>query len=147
LHRRWLFKFTVSSSPTWQLIRNEQPLAYMKVSLDLSDQKASQLRGHYYAQYGLTFRGLRLHHGIGNVISSLFLAVKGFFLTLGFVDPIDYDEKCDGSIPLEKILEPNPQTRRFLEDIDRSRCRVWALTNAYRTVRPLPRDALSTQHI
>jgi pyrimidine and pyridine-specific 5'-nucleotidase len=55
---------------------------------------------------------------------------------VSFVDPIDFDEKCDGSLPLEEMLEPDPQTRQLLEDIDRSRCRVWALTNAYRTVRP-----------
>jgi pyrimidine and pyridine-specific 5'-nucleotidase len=45
------------------------------------------------------------------------------------------------------MLEPNPQTRQLLEDIDRSRCRVWALTNAYRTVRPLPRDAWPKQQV
>jgi len=31
------------------------------------------------------------------------------------------------------MLEPNPLVRRLLQDIDRSKCRVWALTNAYRT--------------
>jgi len=52
------------------------------------------------------------------------------------LDPLDFDEKCDASLPLEKMLLPDPRIRKLLEDIDRSKCRVWALTNAYRTVRP-----------
>ena len=48
---------------------------------------------------------------------------------------MDFDEKCDGSLPLEEMLEPNPRVRQLLQDIDRSKCRVWAFTNAYRTVR------------
>jgi len=51
------------------------------------------------------------------------------------VDPIDFNEKCDGSLPLEEMLKPNPRMRQLLQDIDGSKCRVWALTNAYRTVR------------
>jgi len=31
------------------------------------------------------------------------------------------------------MLSPDPRVRKLLEDIDRSKCRVWALTNAYRT--------------
>jgi hypothetical protein len=53
------------------------------------------------------------------------------------VDPLVYDKECDGSLPLEDMLSPDPCTRKLLEDIDRSKCRVWALTNAYRPVRPL----------
>jgi hypothetical protein len=51
------------------------------------------------------------------------------------LDPLDFDEKCDASLPLEKMLSPDPRMRKLLEEIDRSKCRVWALTNAYRTVR------------
>jgi len=82
------------------------------VSLGLTDEEASTLNTQYYTQYGLALRGLHRHHG---------------------VDPIDFDEKCDGSLPLEQMLKPNPLVRRLLQDIDRSKCRVWALTNAYRT--------------
>ena len=56
-------------------------------------------------------------------------------LTTYPVDPIDFNEKCDGSLPLEEMLKPNPLVRQLLQDIDRSKCRVWALTNAYWTVR------------
>jgi hypothetical protein len=68
-------------------------------------------------------------------------------LTLDFVDPLDYDEKCDGSLPLEEMLEPNPHVRQLLMDIDRSKCRVWALTNAYWTVRPFSTLRRSTQYV
>ncbi|KAI0284338.1 pyrimidine 5-nucleotidase [Russula aff. rugulosa BPL654] len=87
----------------------ERVHTYM-VSLGLSDETACILRSQYYTQYGLTLRGLRRHHG---------------------VDPLVYDKECDGSLPLEDLLTPDPYTRKLLEDIDRSKCRVWALTNAY----------------
>lgn len=53
------------------------------------------------------------------------------------LDPLVYDKECDGSLPLEDMLSPDPCTRKLLEDIDRSKCRVWAFTNAYRLVRPV----------
>jgi len=107
-------------------------VAYM-VSLGLSDETASLLRSQYYTQYGLTLRGLRRHHGVG---STVFLSPHpGKALILSLVDPLVYDKECDGSLPLEDLLTPDPCTRKLLEDIDRSKCRVWALTNAYRPVR------------
>lgn len=51
-------------------------------------------------------------------------------------DPADYDLKCDSSLPLEDMIEYNPSVRKLFEDIDRNKVRVWALTNAYRNVRP-----------
>ena len=44
-------------------------VAYM-VSLGLSDETAFTLRSQYYAQYGLTLRGLRRHHGVGSTVFS-----------------------------------------------------------------------------
>ncbi|KAI9512235.1 pyrimidine 5-nucleotidase [Russula earlei] len=85
--------------------------AYIK-SLGLSEEEASNLQSQYYTQYGLSLLGLRRHHG---------------------VDPMDFHEKCDGSLPLEEMLSPDPRVRKLLEDIDRSKCRVWTLTNAYWT--------------
>ncbi|KAF8272551.1 pyrimidine 5-nucleotidase [Lactarius quietus] len=82
------------------------------VSLGLSDEEASTLNSQYYTQYGLALRGLQRHHR---------------------VDPIEFDKKCDGALPLEELLKPDPVVRQLLQDIDRSKCRVWALTNAYQT--------------
>jgi len=82
------------------------------VGLGISHEEASELHRHYYVQYGLALRGLTRHHD---------------------VDPLDFDAKCDGSLPLEDMIEYNPSTRKLLEDIDRCKVRVWALTNAYRS--------------
>ncbi|KAH8105898.1 pyrimidine 5-nucleotidase [Cristinia sonorae] len=82
------------------------------VELGWSDDEASELHHKYYTQYGLALRGLVRHHQ---------------------VDPLDFDRKCDGSLPLEDMIKPDPSLRKLLQDIDRSKARVWALTNAYRT--------------
>ncbi|EGG09193.1 uncharacterized protein MELLADRAFT_34578 [Melampsora larici-populina 98AG31] len=65
----------------------------------------------YIKEYGLAIRGLIRHHKI---------------------DPIDYDQRCDSALPLEDLLEPNPTLRRLLLDIDRSKARVWCITNAFK---------------
>lgn len=49
------------------------------------------------------------------------------------IDPLDFDRKCDGSLPLKEMIRPNPALVKLFKDIDRSKCRVWALTNAYIT--------------
>ncbi|KAI0347235.1 pyrimidine 5-nucleotidase [Trametopsis cervina] len=82
------------------------------VSLGLDDDRATELHHKYYTEYGLAIRGLVTHHEI---------------------DPLDFDQKCDGSLPLEDMIKPDPGLRKLLQDIDRSKARVWALTNAYRT--------------
>ncbi|KAF8195791.1 pyrimidine 5-nucleotidase [Mycena galopus ATCC 62051] len=81
------------------------------VTLGLSEAEASELHLKYYTQYGLALRGLILHHD---------------------VDPVDFDKKCDGALPLEDLISPNPGLRKLLQDIDRTKANVWALTNAYR---------------
>ncbi|KAJ6485155.1 pyrimidine 5-nucleotidase [Mycena vitilis] len=81
------------------------------ITLGLDEVEASELHLKYYTQYGLALRGLILHHN---------------------VDPVDFDKKCDGALPLEDLISPNPSLRKLLQDIDRSKANVWALTNAYR---------------
>lgn len=49
-------------------------------------------------------------------------------------DPLDFNERCDASLPLETLLKPDPSIRQLLLDIDRSKVSVWAATNAYITV-------------
>ncbi|KAJ3814203.1 pyrimidine 5-nucleotidase [Lentinula lateritia] len=73
------------------------------VKLGLSDEEASDLHHKYYTQYGLAL-----------------------------ADPLDFDRNCDQALPLEEMIFPNPVHRKLLKDIDRSRVRVWALTNAYK---------------
>ncbi|KAF9534232.1 pyrimidine 5-nucleotidase [Crepidotus variabilis] len=81
------------------------------VSIGLSHEEASELHLKYYTQYGLALRGLVRHHN---------------------VDPLDFDAKCDQALPLEEMISYSPQVQKLFEDIDRSKVRVWALTNAYR---------------
>ena len=57
-------------------------------------------------------------------------------LLIIFPDPLDFDRKCDQSLPLEEMIHYKPSLRKLFEDIDRSKTRVWALTNAYRPVGP-----------
>ena len=52
-----------------------------------------------------------------------------------FLDPMDFDRKCDGTLPLEDLIQPNPSLRKLFQDLDRRKVRVWALTNAYKNVR------------
>ena len=84
------------------------------LTLGLEEEEASALHLRYYKTYGLALRGLVRHHNI---------------------DPLDFDKRCDQSIPLEEMIHPNPAIRELLQDIDRAKVRVWALTNAYVTVR------------
>ncbi|KAJ9480011.1 Suppressor of disruption of TFIIS [Pseudozyma hubeiensis] len=79
--------------------------------MGLSEDEAKTLHTSYYKTYGLAIRGLVKHHQI---------------------DPLDYDRKCDASLPLEDILRPDHQIKRLLSDLDRTRVRVFALTNAYK---------------
>ncbi|KAG8919881.1 hypothetical protein FRC01_001051 [Tulasnella sp. 417] len=97
----------------------EKIYAYFR-SLDLD---AETLANRYYMDYGLALRGLIRHHQI-----EFALEQRGSPLS----DPLDFDRKCDGALPLDDILKPNPDTIQLLKDFDREKTRVWALTNAYK---------------
>ncbi|KAH9458790.1 hypothetical protein MJO29_009879 [Puccinia striiformis f. sp. tritici] len=90
---------------------SEKILAYF-IKLGLPLEQAQELHTRYYKEYGLAIRGLIRHHSI---------------------DPLDYDKNCDLAIPLEDILSPDQGLRQLLLDIDRSKARVWCITNAYKT--------------
>ncbi|KZW03768.1 pyrimidine 5-nucleotidase [Exidia glandulosa HHB12029] len=85
------------------------------VSLGLPDDEAHKLHMHYYKEYGLALRGLTRHHDIGTHHG------------------LEFDKACDQTLPLEQALAADPAVRKLLQDIDRSKARVWALTNAYIT--------------
>lgn len=84
------------------------------ISLGMSEHEADELHMHYYKEYGLALRGLVRHHAI---------------------DPMDYDRQCDASLPLESLLRPDDEVIDLLSRIDRTKTRVYALTNAYKVVR------------
>lgn len=83
------------------------------IGLGLGEEEAERLHQKYYKEYGLAIRGLVMHHKI---------------------DALEYDSKCDATLPLDTVLKPNESHKEMLRSLDRSKCRVWALTNAYKTV-------------
>lgn len=88
-----------------------QKISQFFLSLGMSQEEATVLHQKYYKEYGLAIRGLSRHHSI---------------------NPLEFDEKCDASLPLDQILQPDLQIRKWLESIDRSKSRVIALTNAFK---------------
>jgi pyrimidine and pyridine-specific 5'-nucleotidase len=78
--------------------------------LSLSPADAATLHRIYYAQYGLALEGLVMHHKI---------------------NPLEYNALVDDALPLEDIISPDPRLRMLLLDFDRSKVRLWLLTNAY----------------
>ena len=83
---------------------------YFSKHLGLSEADAIRLHEEYYKNYGLAIEGLVRFHQI---------------------DPLEYNAKVDDALPLEGIIKPNPQLRKMLEDIDKSKVKLWLLTNAY----------------
>ncbi|ORY63139.1 pyrimidine 5'-nucleotidase [Pseudomassariella vexata] len=85
---------------------------YFAKHLGVTEEEAIRLHKEYYQNYGLAIEGLVRHHQI---------------------DPLEYNAKVDDALPLEGIIKPNPQLRKFLEDIDTIKVKPWLLTNAYVT--------------
>ena len=85
---------------------------YFTTHLSISWDDAVRLHKEYYQNYGLAIEGLVRHHQI---------------------DPLDYNAQVDDALPLEGIIKPDPQLRKMLEDIDKSKVKLWLLTNAYVT--------------
>ena len=82
------------------------------LGLGLPEEEATVLHQRYYREHGLAIRGLLKHHS--------------------GIDPLDYDRRVDGSLPLDDILKPEDELTALVRDIDRTKVRVFALTNAYK---------------
>jgi len=85
---------------------------YFVEHLALSEEDAKMLHAKYYTEYGLAIEGLVRHHK---------------------VDPLEYNRKVDDALPLDEILHPDPKLRKMLEDIDKSKVKLWLFTNAHVT--------------
>lgn len=83
---------------------------YFQKHLNLPMEEATRLHNEYYQTYGLAIEGLVRHHEI---------------------DPLEYNSKVDDALPLEGIIKPRPELKQLLEDIDRSKVKLWLFTNAY----------------
>lgn len=78
--------------------------------LGLDREDAFKLHQEYYKNYGLAIEGLVRHHKI---------------------DPLEYNAQVDDALPLESIIFPDPRLRKLLEDMDKSKVKLWLFTNAY----------------
>ena len=85
---------------------------YFSKHLEIPWDEAVRLHKEYFTNYGLAIEGLVRHHQI---------------------DPMDYNAKVDDALPLEEVIKPNPELRKLLEDIDKSKVKLWLFTNAYKT--------------
>lgn len=86
--------------------------SYVSKRLNVAPAEAVLIRKKYYRQYGLSICGLTEHHKL---------------------DPRDYNANVDDALPLESIITPSADTRLLLEDIDKSKVKLWLFTNAYIT--------------
>jgi len=85
---------------------------YFIKHLEITRDDAYKLHQEYYKTYGLAIEGLVRHHRI---------------------DPLEYNRQVDDALPLESIIFPDPQLRKLLSDIDKSKVKLWLFTNAYKT--------------
>jgi pyrimidine and pyridine-specific 5'-nucleotidase len=83
---------------------------YFMKHLSLDRAEAYRLHQEYYKTYGLAIEGLVRNHKI---------------------DPLEYNDQVDDALPLEEILSPDPQLRKFLQGIDKTKVKLWLFTNAY----------------
>ena len=86
--------------------------SYFVRHLSLPASDAKTLHARYYKDYGLAISGLVKHHTI---------------------DPLAYNREVDDALPLDDVIKPDPQLRKLLEDIDRSKVKLWLFTNAHIT--------------
>lgn len=78
----------------------------------MSKEEANRLHLSYYKDYGLAIEGLMRHHKL---------------------DPLEYNRQVDDALPLDDILKPDPELRKLLESLDRTKFKPWLFTNAYKT--------------
>lgn len=95
---------------TWDL--NILTAQYLVNHLSISDAEAMILCLRYFKEYGLTLQGLVRHHQ---------------------VDPLDFNQNVDAALPLDDLITPDLSLRKLLQDMDKSKIRLWLFTNGYVT--------------
>ena len=86
--------------------------AYFVRHLSLPASDARALHARYYKDYGLAISGLVKHHTI---------------------EPLAYNREVDDALPLDDVIKSDTQLRKLLEEIDRSKVKLWLFTNAHIT--------------
>ncbi|RMZ83391.1 hypothetical protein DV737_g1724, partial [Chaetothyriales sp. CBS 132003] len=85
---------------------------YFTSHLSLSPEEALRLQERYYKDYGLAIEGLSRYHK---------------------VDPMDFNRQVDDALPLDGLLLPDPELRKTLESLDKTKVKMWLFTNAHIT--------------
>ena len=85
---------------------------YFMTHLSMTQSEAYMLHQKYYREYGLAIEGMVRHHK---------------------VDPLEYNRLVDDALPLDDIIEPDPELRQLLLDMDKSKVKLWLFTNAHIT--------------
>lgn len=84
---------------------------YFVKHLGIDDESAEALQMQYYQDYGLAIEGL---------------------VRFNKVDAMEYNSEVDDTLPLDEILKPDPELRKLLLRIDRTKVKkLWLFTNAY----------------
>ncbi|ANB14689.1 Sdt1p [Sugiyamaella lignohabitans] len=84
---------------------------YFVTHLELDDESAELLHQRYYKEFGLAIEGL---------------------VRFNKIDAMAYNAEVDDALPLDGIMKPDPDLRKMLLSIDRTKVKkLWLLTNAY----------------
>lgn len=81
-------------------------------SLNMASDQAATLHQRYLREFGSTIEGLIHYHQ---------------------VDPMFFNNQVDDALPLEDLLEEDVELQRTLARFDRTRVKLWLLTNAHVT--------------
>ena len=85
---------------------------YFVKHLSLPAEAATELHRRYYRDYGLAISGLVKHHQ---------------------VDALAYNREVDDALPLEGLIKRDEGLRALLAGIDKTKVKMWLLTNAHIT--------------
>lgn len=81
-------------------------------SLNMASDQAATLHQRYLREFGSTIEGLIHYHQ---------------------VDPMFFNKQVDDALPLEDLLEEDVELQQTLARFDRTRVKLWLLTNAHVT--------------
>lgn len=85
---------------------------FMENSLNMPPEQAATLHQQYMRELGSTIEGLIHYHQ---------------------VDPMYFNKQVDDSLPLEDLLEEDVQLQQTFARFDRTKVKLWLLTNAHVT--------------
>lgn len=85
---------------------------FMVNSLNMPPAQAATLHQRYLREFGSTIEGLMHYHQ---------------------VDPMFFNEQVDDALPLEDLLEEDIKLQQTLAHFDRTKVKLWLLTNAHIT--------------